>query len=57
MDGEDSRSAAQRAHRAARHPGGEPVDERDLTFDAAPQALHRTLGAAAGSGVFQDHDL
>ena len=32
------RSAAQRAHRAARNPGGEPVDQRDLTFDTPPRS-------------------
>ena len=37
VDGADSRSAAQRAQRAARHPGGEPAHERDLTFDTTPR--------------------
>ena len=56
VDGADSRSAAQRAHRATRHPGGEPADERDLTFDATAQGLHRTFGAVAGACVLHDDD-
>ena len=38
VDGPDAPGAAQRTHRAARNPGGEPADKRDLAHDTSPRS-------------------
>ena len=56
VDRLDPAGAAQRAHRAARDPGGEPMDQRDLTHDMPPQVPHGLLWAVAGSRLLEHHD-
>ncbi len=56
VHGLDPPSAAQRVHRAARDPGGESIDQRDLTHDMSPQVLDGLLRAIAGSWLLEHHD-